>query len=605
MKYAAALAGITIAALAGILLGQSPVAPAAQSGAGTTGAPAATDYYPLASRTIKLPIKYERDRKSIRQVKLYVARNGENTWYQEAAVPPDRDSFTFIAKEDGIYWFTMVEEDLQGRNVPADLTRTPPDLKVIVDTVQPRVQFTSAKRTGEEVVVEWVVEDKNPDETNTKVHFRPAGSDGYWQEVALPAGPKTGVRFSAGTTGGVAVRVTAYDMAGNKSEATREVGGNTANTSGSTSMSPPTPVPPTTPVTPIGGSGAGPGSPIPPPDSLAPPGPVAPITPVTPPGSGGTPAGGTPTGPAPAATPPATGGAGTSGSALPVMSPGTGSGGTGTPAPVQPLPTSDPRTPAAATGGPAPVAVWSGNPASTAPTVEVSRAHTINYLAFDLGYEVESRGPSGISRVDLWVTRDDGRTWLKWSQSDGKGSSVRVNLGVPGNPQPEGTYGFRVVPVSGAGLSEREPAAGDAPDLRVVVDVTAPQLDLFPPVGDPNSADTLVIQWKASDKNFTEDPITIEWGDKPTGPWQPVAPGGDGVQLATASATQVRRVANTGSFAWRVPAGLPPRVYLKVTARDAAGNEKTVVTREPILVDLVKPRAKVSGIVGPAGLPRP
>ena len=50
-----------------------------------------------------------------------------------------------------------------------------------------------------------------------------------------------------------------------------------------------------------------------------------------------------------------------------------------------------------------------------------------------------------------------------------------------------------------------------------------------------------------------------------------------------------------------MPAGLPPRVYLKVTARDAAGNVKEVVTRDPILVDLVKPRAKISGIVGPAG----
>ena len=162
-----------------------------------------------------------------------------------------------------------------------------------------------------------------------------------------------------------------------------------------------------------------------------------------------------------------------------------------------------------------------------------------------------------------------------------------------------------MVPVSGAGLSEREPAAGDAPDLRVAVDVTPPQLDLFPPVGDPNSSDTLVIQWKATDRNFTDDPITIEWSDKPTGPWQPVATGGENVQLATVTTPQVRRLPNTGSYSWRVPAGPPPRVYPKVTARDAAGNEKTVVTRDPILVDLVKPRAKVSGIVGPVGSPRP
>src|SRR5262245_44729352 len=119
MRYAAVLAGITAAALVGITLGQPPVAPAAPANTVPT-APTTPDYHTLNSRTIKLPIKYEKDRKAIRQVKLYVARNGENTWYQEAAVPPDRDAFTYIAKEDGVYWFTMVEEDLQGRNVPAD-----------------------------------------------------------------------------------------------------------------------------------------------------------------------------------------------------------------------------------------------------------------------------------------------------------------------------------------------------------------------------------------------------------------------------------------------------------------------------------------------------
>ena len=378
--------------------------------------------------------------------------------------------------------------------------------------------------------------------------------------MTLPSGSKSGVRFNPGTSGALQIRVTAFDVAGNRSEGMRDIGGSTANTTTTTSMSPTTAVPPTTAVTPTGGSG----TPIPPPDSLAPLSPSGPVAPVTPPATGGPP------------TTPIHANA-----ILPSAQP--------------------PRTPA----GPAPVAVWSGNPSASTPTVEVSRGQTINYLAFDLGYDVETRGPSGISRVDLWVTRDDGRTWLKWSQSDGKGSSVRVNLGVPGNPQPEGTYGFRVVPVSGAGLSEREPTAGDAPDLRVVVDVTPPQLDLFPPVGDPNSSDTLVIQWKAADKNFSEEPITIEWSDKPSGPWQPVAAANDLVQQASTATPSARRLPNTGSFAWRVPAGLPPRVYLKVVARDSAGNEKMVVTRDPVLIDLVKPRAKVNGIVGPVGSPRP
>ena len=66
----------------------------------------------------------------------------------------------------------------------------------------------------------------------------------------------------------------------------------------------------------------------------------------------------------------------------------------------------------------------------------------------------------------------------------------------------------------------------------------------------------------------------------------------------------VKRLPNTGQDGWRVPVGIPARVYLKATARDAAGNVKEVVTRDPILVDLTKPRAKINGIVPPVS-PRP
>jgi hypothetical protein len=203
--------------------------------------------------------------------------------------------------------------------------------------------------------------------------------------------------------------------------------------------------------------------------------------------------------------------------------------------------------------------------------------------------------------VDLWVTRNDGQTWQKWSQHDGKGGTVRVVLDVKENAQLEGPYGFRLVPVSGAGLSEREPTVGDAPDLRVVLDVTPPQIDLYAPASDPNAPDALVIQWKASDRNFGDDPITLEWSDAPTGPWKPVATTGtDPVVQATAMTAPVaRRLANTGQYSWKVPPGIPARVYLKATARDAAGNVKEVITREPMLVDLTKPKAKINGIMPP------
>jgi hypothetical protein len=233
--------------------------------------------------------------------------------------------------------------------------------------------------------------------------------------------------------------------------------------------------------------------------------------------------------------------------------------------------------------------------------VEVARAQVINFLRFDLGYEVEHRGPSGISRVDLWVTRDDGRTWTRWSQHDGREAAVRVVLDTRGNgprDQLEGGYGFRVVPVSGAGLSEAAPQPGDAPDMRVVVDLSPPVVGILPPGSDPAQRDTLELRWEASDKNFGDDPITLEWGENPNGPWRPVLSGGpDGVvQAAAVVGLAPRRLPNTGKYAWRVPAGLPAKVYLKVTARDAAGNVSEVVTPQPVTIDLTKPKARITGI---------
>src|SRR5207249_8017925 len=107
----------------------------------------------------------------------------------------------------------------------------------------------------------------------------------------------------------------------------------------------------------------------------------------------------------------------------------------GTPNPgatIPPAPLTDPHGPVAASaqthtpaGNPAAVAVWSG-PTNPGPTVEVTRVQAINFLRFDLAYQVEQQGPSGVSRVDLWVTRDDGQSWARWSQHDGRDTAIRV-----------------------------------------------------------------------------------------------------------------------------------------------------------------------------------
>ena len=148
----------TLAAVLGLTLAQPP-------------APA-PDYYPLTGRTIDLPIEYKGDRKGIGQVQLYASADKGQTWPLVATVLPDKTQFSYTAPKDGSYWFHIVIVDRAGKKDPANLTVEPPAMKVLVDTVRPQVEFKSARRNGEEVVVEWDVRDDHPNDAATRVAFR-------------------------------------------------------------------------------------------------------------------------------------------------------------------------------------------------------------------------------------------------------------------------------------------------------------------------------------------------------------------------------------------------------------------------------------------------
>jgi hypothetical protein len=150
--------------------------------------------------------------------------------------------FPSLPKEDGVYWFNAVEVDIHGRKVPSDLTKAPPDLKVLVDTTPPLVRFTGKDRIGENVTITWEISDCYPNEAATRVHFRTIGSsNGAWREVSLrslPIGTRNGVRFPAGTAGPIQVRVIAQDLVGNQSEVILEVPGESAQQAAAVPVTP-------------------------------------------------------------------------------------------------------------------------------------------------------------------------------------------------------------------------------------------------------------------------------------------------------------------------------------------------------------------------------
>lgn len=201
---------------------------------------------------------------------------------------------------------------------------------------------------------------------------------------------------------------------------------------------------------------------------------------------------------------------------------------------------------------------------------------------FQLKYTIDDVGPSNISRIEVFVTRDGGRTWRKYDQDAPKDGPCTVEVAE------EGRYGFTLVAKSGVDLGDPPPRSGDVPQYWVEVDETRPVVRLVGvDVGRGIDLGNLTVTWTASDRYLGPNPITISYAKSTEGPWIPA----------------VSNLPNTGKYVWRMPGeGLPFQFYLRVEANDLARNTGMADTTAPVKVDLSTPKARViSAEVHPLG----
>jgi hypothetical protein len=232
--------------------------------------------------------------------------------------------------------------------------------------------------------------------------------------------------------------------------------------------------------------------------------------------------------------------------------------------------------------------------ASRAPSAPAAPLKVVNTNRVTLDYEVAKFGPSGVRGVELYATRDEGRTWQRIGEQNieapqpqelqGPARTMRRSLTV--DLQDDGIYGFYLVVKSGAGLGKPPPQGGEAAQMRVEVDRVAPEAELYRPAPDPRRRDALVLRWAARDRNLAANPVTLEWARQPSGPWELIGP---------------PELPNTGHYVWQVPpANMPPQVYLRLTVRDTAGNRGVAETPEPILIDLAEPEVRLIDVTPPS-----
>jgi hypothetical protein len=191
----------------------------------------------------------------------------------------------------------------------------------------------------------------------------------------------------------------------------------------------------------------------------------------------------------------------------------------------------------------------------------------VNSLTFDLDYDIQTVGPWGVAKVELWGTKDGGRVWQSLGLDQDNRSPMRVT--VPA----KGVYGFRIVVDGGNGVAAPTPQAGEQPELIVGVDMSAPQAELrAPELGQGPLAGHVLVRWSATDSNLAPRPIGLFYSAAAEGPWTTIATDLD----------------NAGEYAWRLGRDAPPRVFLRLEARDEAGN--VGIQQSPTAVDLNLPR---------------
>jgi hypothetical protein len=208
---------------------------------------------------------------------------------------------------------------------------------------------------------------------------------------------------------------------------------------------------------------------------------------------------------------------------------------------------------------------------AAAPVLPPPGRQLVNSTHCSLDYALDS---ANISRVEGYATRDGGRSWVRLGEDADRRSPFEFDV-----PE-DGVYGISLV-VSTPTRPGVLPASGDTPDCWIEVDATKPMINVSevrPGMGD--DAGHLFVTWSASDKNLAPEPVEILIAAEPQGPWLPVG----------------RGQKSDGAAKFALPRDIGWKVYLRVEARDLAGNCGRWESREPIALDGGKAKARVLGV---------
>ncbi len=505
---------------------------------------------PVFTNKGRFRIPYQLDADEIRrlgasEIQLHVSTDNGRTWRHVDSVPPVEGKFTFDATRDGEYSFAVRTVDRRGDVHPAGpLTAS---LQVTVDATAPLLDIEVEPSDVGRVQVRWDASDAHLDPQSLTLEHRDATTGG-WEPFGIDATASGQTSWSLEDGGAVEVRGSVRDQAGNETTAQANTTIETIKTVTEPDVAPKV----RRRRQPIATDDPKPSDELITDTSSLPeitPEVVAfsrtiPDHPTEEASVKETPHGHSPNG--------HTSNGEESGEHTSVAQPEAGEVSV-----AEPL--------AATTARPQEAAV----PATT-PLAEGSE-RWVSSTTFQIAYALDDVGPSGVSSVDLYLTENGGQKWFHYGVDEDRRSPLQITV------PDDGTYGFAIRVKSGVGLAKIPPQPSDSPELTVTVDRQPPRATLLPVrQGEGTSSSRLLIEWKVTDEALPEQPVALSYAEQLSGPWMPL--GG--------------WRANTGRYDWVIGPDVPPQVYVRLDARDRAGNVSRAETDQPMIIDLSRPTAR-------------
>lgn len=506
---------------------------------------AAAQTAPLYTNNPRFRIPFQSDaaemaRIGASEVQLHVSTNGGASWSASQSVTPAEGRFTFEAPGNGAYLFSVRTIDKQGLAHPDGPLQ--PSLSVVVDDQPPRLKLGVASVSAEDMEAVWQADDEHLDLTTLRLEYLDAAT-GAWQPLSVGATAIGSTRFPAGT-GSVMIRGSVSDLAGNSIAAeTTGVSETPARPAGRQTQ-------PGRPDfrEPVAGSDAAADA-----QSLLTGGPRsgANLPMILPNFSQAS----------LAATPTALS---SIGSAHISPAPGTMPGGL---LPTAPQSLGSPLTPGA------------DHPLLASPPLPAD-VRRVNTRSFRIGYELQDVGPSGVGSVEIYITEDNGMKWFHYGTDADRVSPLELVV-----PR-DGSYGFSIRVRNGLGVASDPPQPGEPAEIAIVVDQTAPIARLMPlQQGAIGGAYQVRISWFVQDDFLADRPVALYQSESADGPWEPIS----------------GWIENQGRYLWTVTSLAPRSIYVRLEARDAAGNLTAAVTPQPLMIDTSRPTARILEVesVGP------